>query len=213
MNNSGAAIHCVSPSDSGPPMAKPMNPAACCRPGGVSGEPDHRCHRPSAGRAIIAAPRISRGRASGLGSVRIRTTAIATSASGNTRTADPISTRRKLSIHPPTGRAASNHELATTMTAMPSNARAMPSRRWPASMSRARPTERAVDPAPLASINQPARAPRPIASPVAGMREALRRLAGLRRGAGLAARDPDREPAFDLLERAPERAAVLLGMG
>ncbi len=28
MNSSGAAIHWVSPSDSGPPMAKPMNPAA-----------------------------------------------------------------------------------------------------------------------------------------------------------------------------------------
>ena len=35
MNSSGAAIHWVSPSDSGPPMAKPMKPAACWRPGGV----------------------------------------------------------------------------------------------------------------------------------------------------------------------------------
>ena len=35
----------------------------------------------------------------------------------------------------------------------------------------------------------------------------------MRRGAeGRAGRDPPREPAFDLLERAPERAAVLLGM-
>ena len=167
-------------------MAKPMNPAACWRPGGVSGEPAHKCHRPSAGSVIIAAPRISRGRASGSGSVRISTTAIAMSAIGSSRTAEPISTRRKSSIHPPTGRAASNHELATTTTAMPSSASAIPSRRWPGSMSRARPTERAVDPAPLASINQPARAPRPMASPAAGMREALRRLAGFRRGAGRA---------------------------
>lgn len=29
MNSSGAAIHSVNPSDSGPPIAKPMNPAAC----------------------------------------------------------------------------------------------------------------------------------------------------------------------------------------
>ena len=65
---------------------------------------------------------------------------------------------------------------------------------------------------PLASMNQPARAPRPMASPAAGTGDALRRLTGLRRGAGRAARDPDFEPAFDLLERAPERAAVLLGM-
>ena len=193
-------------------MAKPMNPAACWRPGGVSGEPAHKCDRPNAGSVIIAAPRMSRGLASGSGSDRIRTTAIAASADGNNRTADPISTRRKLSIHPPTGRAASNHELAATMTATPNSASAIPSRRWPGSMSRARPTERAVDPAPRASINQPARAPLPMASPAAGMRETLRCLAGFRRGAGRAGREPDREPAFDLLERAPERAAVLLGM-
>ena len=212
MNSSGAAIHWVSPSDSGPPIAKPMKPAACWRPAGVPGDPAHRCHRPSAGRATIAAPRISRGRASGSGSVRISTTAIAMSATGNTRTADPISTRKKLSIHPPTGLAASNHELAMTTTAMPSSASAIPSRRWPGWMSRARPTDRAVEPAPLASMNQPARAPRPMASPAAGMGDGLGRLACFRRGAGLTERDPDREPAFDLVERAPERAAVLLGM-
>ena len=49
MNSSGAAIHSVSPSDSGPPMAKPRNPAACWRPGGSVGEPAHRCHSPSGG--------------------------------------------------------------------------------------------------------------------------------------------------------------------
>jgi hypothetical protein len=85
----------------------------------------------------------------------------------------------------------------------------MPSRRWPGSRSRARPTERAVDPAPLATISQPARTPRPTVAPADEMAEGLRRAAGLRRGAE---RDPAREPAFDLLERAPDRAAVLLGM-
>jgi hypothetical protein len=45
------------------------------------------------------------------------------------------------------------------------------------------------------------------------MADWLWRRAGLRRAAeGRAARDPLREPAFDLLERAPDRAAVLLGM-
>ncbi len=90
MNNSGAQIHLVSPSESGPPMAKPMNPAACARPTGVSGEPAHRCHRPSAGSATIAAPSTSRGRASGFGSVRINSTATAavTTGSSHHRRAD-----------------------------------------------------------------------------------------------------------------------------
>ena len=82
MNNSGAAIHAVKPSDSGPPMAKPMNPAARRRNSGSSGDPDQRWHRPSTDRAINAAPRISRGRASGLGSVRINTTAITAATDG-----------------------------------------------------------------------------------------------------------------------------------
>ena len=67
--------------------------------GRVSGEPAHRCHSPSAGSVIIAAPRISRGRASGSGSVRISTTAIAASTIGNSTTAEPMSTRRNVSIH------------------------------------------------------------------------------------------------------------------
>ena len=75
MNSSGAQIHLVSPSESGPPIAKPMKPAACARPAGVSGEPAHRCHRPSTGSATIVAPSTSRGRASGFGSVRISSTA------------------------------------------------------------------------------------------------------------------------------------------
>ncbi|BBY79028.1 hypothetical protein MPUL_01860 [Mycolicibacterium pulveris] len=37
----------------------------------------------------------------------------------------------------------------------------------------------------------------------------MRRDAGLRRGAD---RDPLREPVFDMVERVPERAAVLLAM-
>src|SRR5689334_18295948 len=80
-------------------------------------------------------------------------------------------------------------------------------------MSWARPTDRAVDPAPLASINQPARTPRPTVAPADEIREGLRRGAGFRRGAdGRAGREPPREPPFDLVERVPERAAVLLAM-
>jgi len=59
-------------------------------------------------------------------------------------------------------------------TAMPSSASAMPSRRWPGSSSRARPTERAVDPAPLASTSQPARKPRPTVAPADETADELR---------------------------------------
>ena len=161
------------------------------------------------GSTIIAAPRISRGRASGSGSVRISSTATAASAIGNKTTEEPMSTRRKVSIHAPTGRAAPNQELAAITTAMPSSASAMPSRRCPGSRSRALPTERAVEPAPLASISQPARTPRPTVVPADETGEGFRRGAGFRRGV---VRVPAREPVFDLLERLPDRAAVLLGM-
>ncbi|SIN59430.1 Uncharacterised protein [Mycobacteroides abscessus subsp. abscessus] len=48
---------------------------------------------------------------------------------GTSATPDPTTTRKALSIQPPTGLAAWNHELAPTTNATPSNARAMPSRR------------------------------------------------------------------------------------
>ena len=179
--------------------------------GGCPGEPDHRCHSPSAGSVIIAAPRISRGRASGSGSVRISTTAIAISAMRQqqrrpTRSASAGSRR---SSRRPDGRrrTTSWRRSRPRCPAAPARSRRGGDR---ASMSRARPTERAVDAgapgehqpagAGTAADGQPGRR---------GWRDGLRRLAGFRRGAG---RGPDREPAFDLLERAPERAAVLLGM-
>ena len=49
MTSSGAAIHAVSPSDSGPPMANPTKPAPCWRATGSSGAPDHRCQEPERG--------------------------------------------------------------------------------------------------------------------------------------------------------------------
>ena len=165
MNKSGAAIHGVNPSDNGPPMAKPMNPAARRRDSGSSGEPDHRWRRPRTDSAIRLAPRINLGRASGLGWVRISTTAIAALTTGSARTAEPMNARNTASTHAPTGRAASNHELAATTTATPSKTSAIPSRRCPGSMSRARPIDRAAPPVPFAAISQVARMARPQVSP------------------------------------------------
>ncbi|GAB4661440.1 hypothetical protein MAHJHV64_03860 [Mycobacterium avium subsp. hominissuis] len=84
-------------------------------------------------------------------------------------------------------------------------------------MSRARPIDRAAPPVPRAASIQPARRARPQVRPAATSGGCCRRrvgLPGLRRdAAGRAPRDPlDREVAFDLLVRLPERAAVLLGM-
>jgi hypothetical protein len=62
----------------------------------------------------------------------------------------------------------------------------------------------------LASISQLARAPLPIAEPAEATGEELRFGAGFRRGA---AGRVERARGFELLERAPERAAVLLAMG
>ncbi len=163
MANSGAAIHAVTPSDSGPPIANPMKPAACCRPAGACGDPAHRCHSPSAGSVIIAEPSTSRGRDSGSGSDRVNVTATITATMGSSTTAEPISVRSAESTHWPTGRAASNQLLAAISTATASSASAIPSRRWPGSMSWARPTERAALPVALATISQVARAPRPTA--------------------------------------------------
>ncbi len=129
MNSSGAAIQGVNPSDSGPPMAKPMNPPARRRSSGSSGEPDHRWRRPRSDRAIRLPPRISLGRVSGLGWVRISTTATAAVTTGSARTAEPMNVRNTASTHAPVGRAAWNHELAATTTARPSRTSAIPSRR------------------------------------------------------------------------------------
>ncbi len=220
----GVAIQAVRPSESGPAMANPMNPPACRRATGSAGDPDHRCHRPNTGRQIIAVPSTSRGRASWCGSVRIRIIAAAAISRGSRITAPPTIVRRPESIHAPTGRAASNQDAAAITTASPSRPSASPSRRWPGSMSRARPTERAVDPAPRATTSHIARPARPpaAAATASGDGDVL---AGLRRGgagrdAGLVAVLTGREAVeelcdlvfCDLVVRAPERAAVLFAM-
>ena len=103
MISSGVAIHGVSPSDSGPPMAKPTKPAACWRSAGSCGEPDHMCHSPSAGSAIIAAPRISRGRASGWVRCASAPPRPRRAGCGTSTTAEPMTVRTTVSIQPPTG--------------------------------------------------------------------------------------------------------------
>lgn len=58
------------------------------------------------GSAIMADPRISRGRDSGSGSVRMSTTATTPRTTGASTTGPPISVRSAVSIHCPTGPAA-----------------------------------------------------------------------------------------------------------
>ena len=215
MNSSGVAIQAVSPSESGPPMAKPMKPAACWRPAGSCGEPDHRCHSPSAGSAIIAAPRISRGRASGSGSVRIRTTAIAASeerqqhdgrADDHAQDGVDPAADRPGGVEPGTGgdddgdAQQRQRDAVAPVAGLDVAGAARPSGRsirrpWrPSASRRGRPGRRR--------------------SPAAAMRDGAAPFGRLpARARAAPARVPDREPAFDLLERAPERAAVLLAMG
>src|SRR5262249_11318752 len=120
------------------------------------------------------------------------------------------------STHAPIGRPASNHELAATTTARPRRTSAIPSRRCPGSMSRARPIDRAAPPVPRTAISQLARTARPPGRPPATCNVCLRGLPALlscrRSAAGRALRDLPREVALDLLVRVPERAAVLLAM-
>ena len=81
-------------------------------------------------------------------------------------------------------------------------------------MSRARPTERAVDPAPRATISQVARAARPPAAPATASGPGPFLTAGLRRGgAGFVGREGGCDlVVWGLVARALERAAVLFAM-
>ena len=104
---------------------------------------------------------------------------LADATSGSSTTAEPMNIRTPASTQAPTGRAASNHELAATMTATPSSTSAIPSRRCPGSMWRACPIDRAARPVPLAAIIQAPRAVRPQVRPASTSSDRLRRLAGL----------------------------------
>lgn len=84
-------------------------------------------------------------------------------------------------------------------------------------MAPARPTERAVDPTPRAIISQPARAARPAAAAATAIAGGEFLALGFRRGGvddedRAGGRFADREVPFELVVRAPERAAVLFAM-
>ena len=136
-----------------------------------------------------------------------------------------MNVRSTVSTHAPTGRAASNHELAATTTARPSSTSAIPSRRCPG-LDVAGPPDRPRRAAGALGRHHPGRAhgpaagrarQRPATTGCAAWRAWLaawragpvaRRAGGLR-GSRTSA---DPEVAFDLLVRVPERAAVLLAM-
>src|SRR5690606_1094413 len=86
------------------------------------------------------------------------------------------------STQAPTGRAASSQEAAAITTAMAISPSARPSRRWPGSRSRARPTDLAADPAPRASTIHVARSARPPAAAASPMPDGEFPAEGLRRG-------------------------------
>jgi hypothetical protein len=84
-------------------------------------------------------------------------------------------------------------------------------------MSRARPTERAADPAPRAIASQPARAARAPPAAASDSVDGDVAAVGFRRGGEgwdrFAAEAPfDLDVPCDLVGRAPERAAVLFAM-
>ena len=93
--------------------------------------------------------------------MRISDTAIPTATSGISAAAAPSTQRNAVSIQPPTGPPAETHTATATTTPSASNASAMPSRRCPASMSRARLTVRVVAPIPRASTVHPFPTERP----------------------------------------------------
>lgn len=157
ISSNGTDNHTVRPSVRGPPTRYPRKPAPPARPAPSVGMPEAMCHRPSAGRATSIDPRTSRGRISGRGSVRMRTTAITRPVSGSTALAPPTSARTAASIQPPSGPPTANQTLPATTTLAAMSPRAMPSRRWPCSTSVTLPTVRVVAPTPRAIIVQPCR--------------------------------------------------------
>ncbi len=111
-------------------------------------------------------PAIRRGRCSGSGSLRIRTTAITTSAIGKTVASAPIQTRTASSARPPTGPAAPSQVPIAHTTASAINPKAMPSRRCTGSMSLVaaapRPRARTNPPSQRAPSNHSRFSPRPM---------------------------------------------------
>src|SRR6478752_5397323 len=124
------------------------------------------CRMPARDRVTAMPPTIRRGRCSGSGSLRISTTATTTSAIGKIAARAPIQTRTASSATPPTGPAARSQVPIAQITASAINPKAMPSRRWAASMSLVaaapRPIALTAVPSQRAASNQSRRRPRPI---------------------------------------------------
>ena len=218
MNNSGAAIQGVSPSDSGPPMAKPMNPAARRRNSGASGEPDHRWRRPRTDSAIKRRAQDQPGPRVGIGLGPHQHHRHG--GDDDRQRQDTRADERPQHACRPTRRPAGRRRTTSSRRRRRQGpAEPARSRRGDA-RARCRGPARSTAPrrrCPCAAISQVARMARPQVSPAATSSDRLRRLAGLlallRDAAGRALRDPPaREVAFDLLVRVPERAAVLLAM-
>src|SRR6478609_8338430 len=124
------------------------------------------CRMPARDRVTAMPPTIRRGRCSGSGSLRISTTATTTRAIGKIAARAPIQTRTASSATPPTGPAARSQVPIAQTTASAINPKAMPSRRWAASMSLVaaapRPMALTALPSQRAASNQSPRRPRPI---------------------------------------------------
>ena len=215
MNSRGVAIHALRPSDSGPPMAKPTNPAACWRPVGSVRRPRPEVPQSQSGQGDHRRAEDQAGRDSGLGSVRINVTAITASAIGQQyhrgsdqraqRAVDPRADRSR-GVEPRTG--GDHHRDAHQRQRDPVAA--------VAGLDVVGAADRSCGAAHSPGDHQPG-GPRSPADPRARGGDHGRvvppvgRSGRLLRGAEACA--ADREPAFDLLVLAPERAAVLLGMG
>src|SRR6478609_6634965 len=124
------------------------------------------CRIPEIDRVTATPPTMRRGRCSGSGSLRIRTTATTTRAIGKTTASAPIQTRTASSATPPTGPAACSQVPIAHTTARAINPNAMPSRRWAGSISfvaaAPRPSARTTPPSHFAPSSQSLRSPRPM---------------------------------------------------
>lgn len=164
ITSNGTESQAVRPLVNGPPTTEPTNPAPISRVSAVVSAPEPMCHKPSAGSPTSNEPMMRRVRISGRGSVRISRIAIPTHKIGRTADTAPNTARTAVSIPPPIGPPAANHTLPATTTLKAMSPRAIPSRRWPASISPTLLTVRVVAPTPRAASDHPAAMPLPTTS-------------------------------------------------
>ena len=184
----GIESQTVTPAVRGSATQAPITPPPACRPASSPGAPTERCQTPSTPRPSSRAPTTVRGRVSGSGSVRMSTTAIPSRITGSPRATDPSTVRNATWIPVPTGPPAPSHRPAAVISARTTSPRAIPSRRWAASISRPRPMVRATEPRPRAASVQVPFRPR-TSGP--GPRRGAGRRAGARRPPLTGARRPE----------------------